>query len=60
MSKLLVLAAALILSVACNKKEETTAPVETAPTVEQTAPAMDDHQHGAEEAPETTEEMPEN
>lgn len=39
MSKYVVLAAAmLVLAVACNKKEETTAPA-TEPTVEQTAPA---------------------
>jgi hypothetical protein len=52
MSKYFVLAAALVvLAVACNKKEEVSAPAEGT-TVEQTAPA--------EEAPaaEGTEEMP--
>lgn len=38
MSKFIVLAALLALSVACNKKEEAAAPAEGT-TVEQTAPA---------------------
>ncbi len=50
MSKYLVIAAALVvLAVACNKKEETAAPVESAP-IEETAPAAD-QAPAVEEAP---------
>jgi len=52
MSKYFVLAAALMVLVACNKKEETAAPAEGT-TVEQTAPA-----ETAPEAAPTTEAMP--
>lgn len=59
MSKYLVLAAALVvLAVACNKKEETSAPAEGT-TVEQTAPATETAPEAAPEAAPATETAPE-
>ncbi len=55
MSKFIVLAALLALSVACNKKEEAAAPAEGT-TVEQTAPV--ETAPTTEVAPEATEAAP--